>query len=221
MPDYTEQLRQIAAALSRPGMPVWVVAVLSAFLGLVGGLLLRQLEQWLTDLRQRKQLRRILYVDLFRTFDLVERVLSDQSGNTNENLKVHLKLLGDNKLRENLAAYMQLPEYATAESVYTFFHRALDPVTTLGFVVFTNLFSDWAIARQVFAEAVTSGELRRKYFDKFIGKPAAERLTAKCKRIHDDTQRARNELLENMLGFGGEGQVDADVKSNPTPPVRE
>jgi len=37
-PNYSEQLKAIVAALNHPTTPAWAIAVLSAILGMIGGI---------------------------------------------------------------------------------------------------------------------------------------------------------------------------------------
>ena len=53
-PDYTRELKHIADALSRPGTPTWVVSLVSAFFGLLTGVIAEPMKAWTKDRLDRQ-----------------------------------------------------------------------------------------------------------------------------------------------------------------------
>lgn len=188
MPDYTKQLQEIAAALSRPPTSAWLVAVVSSVVGFTSAVLLQFVQHGVAERVSRKRTRRVLYIDLAEMFFAVESIRGVREMNEpqrwqwqKEQLKLHVGFKGEKHLRANEETYMQLDERPVAESVYAYFHRALDDVD--------NWFNvNWSIARQVFAQAVAEDWLRRKQFGRFIGKEQAARLHSQCSAIHEESQ---------------------------------
>jgi hypothetical protein len=63
-PDYSKQLDAIVAALNHSATPAWAIAVLSALLGMIGGIFAQTVLLRVTDRHQRNRMRRVLYTDL-------------------------------------------------------------------------------------------------------------------------------------------------------------
>jgi len=63
-PDYTAQLNQIVQALNHPTTPAWIIAALSAALGLISGIFAQLVLVRINDAYQRDRMRRVLYTDL-------------------------------------------------------------------------------------------------------------------------------------------------------------
>ena len=189
MPDYTEQLEEIARALSRPSTPAWLVAVLSFVLGLSSGVLLHFVQQWLGERSKCKKIRRVLYLDLAELFLRVDSIMTfDPGGSDHERwkwrkaeLKTHISFKGERYVQANEDTYVQLPERVFADNIYTYLHKALDNLDDMWNV-------NWSIARGVFAEAVYKDRLKGKYFRKFIGKERAKRLHDRCRTIHEESE---------------------------------
>jgi hypothetical protein len=185
MPDYTKQLEEIVRALSRPAIPAWLVAIISSILGFAAAVLLQFVQQWF----KRERVRRVLYQDLEDLFSNVEAIMESREIEESQRwawqrdqLKTHVAFKGEKYLRANEDVYMELSERPVADTVYAYFHDALDGLDSM-------FHSNWAIARQVFARAVYEDRLKRHCFRKFIGKKRADRLYNRCKAIHEESQR--------------------------------
>jgi len=133
MPDYTKHLDEIVRALSRPATPAWLIAALSAVLGLVGALVGQALQMLATDAYRRSKMRRVLYTDLAETFFAVDAIESfpamsqpQMFQRREQEFQRHLKFDGERHLKANQETYIQLPERLPAESIYGCFHRILD-----------------------------------------------------------------------------------------------
>jgi hypothetical protein len=185
MPDYTKELQEIAAALSRPSTPVWLAATVSTILGFFSASLLQRL----AERSKLKRLKRVLYVDLAEVFLTVEGIMGfcqmDELQRwewQKEQLKLHVGFKGEAYLRANEDTYMQMSERAVADNVYTYLHVALDDLDHWWHV-------NWSLARQVFARAVCEDGLKRKCFRQFLGKERAEMLHGQCSSIYEKSQR--------------------------------
>jgi hypothetical protein len=77
-PDYSRQLDAIIAALNHPATPAWIIAVLSALLGMVGGIFAQVILLRVTDRHQRNRMRRVLYTDLGGYFMFIYSTLTDK-----------------------------------------------------------------------------------------------------------------------------------------------
>ena len=185
MPDYTKQLQEIAAALSRPSMPAWLVAAVSSILGFASAFLLQFVQHWVAERVKRERTRRVLYVDLAEVFSAVESIMEFRELDEYQRwqwqkgqLKLHVGFKGEKYLRTNEDAYVQLVERPAAESVYSHFHVALDDVDHWWNV-------NWSVARQTFAQVVCEDTLKRRYFRRFIGKEHSAWLYRRCRVIHE------------------------------------
>jgi hypothetical protein len=194
MPDYSKPLQDIAAALSRPTTPAWLMAVASSILGFASAFALQFVQQRLVERSKRERMRRLLYVDLAELFLTVEEIMefrqmeeSDRWRWQKEQLKLFVGFKGEKHLRENEDVYVQLAERPSADYAYVHFHKALDDVDQSWHV-------NWSVARQVFANAVYDDDLRRTCFRRFVGKACAERLYRRCKAIHERSQKSLNEM---------------------------
>jgi hypothetical protein len=205
MADYSKQLQEIAAGLSRPSTPSWVVAIISSIVGFVSALLLQFVQARLAERFKRDRLRRVLYVDLAEIFGTVESIMDPSEMDAScrwvwqkEQLKLHVGFKGEQHLRANEDTYMEMAERATANCVYTYFHMALGDLDHWWNV-------NWSIARQVFATAVYEDVLKRKYFDKYVGKEEAERLWGRCRAIHESSQQGLKAMEDQGTQPSGDG----------------
>jgi hypothetical protein len=126
MPDYSKQLDEIVKALNRPATPQWQIALFSALLGLVVGVV----GPSLMDFRRRDQMRRVLYLDLIDMFWAVKNIMavtdipeSDRQRWQREQLKKVLLFRGEKYCVDNLEIYRRLPERRVGEMLYPYFHQ--------------------------------------------------------------------------------------------------
>src|ERR1017187_4851888 len=114
MPDYSKQLDDIVRALSRPGPPVWLVAIFSTALGVIGGLVGQFFAMLMADAIRRRNLRGHLYKDLTALCCQVHRVIStepenvpwqDKPGWYRYQLKRWLSFKGEKEALDNIGTY--------------------------------------------------------------------------------------------------------------------
>jgi len=167
---------------NRPGRSLlrsrrqWLVAIIGTILGFLAAVLLQFIQQSLAERSKRERVRRVLYIDLAELFFTVDTIMEDReiqephrSDWQKDQLKTHVAFKGEKHLRANEDVYMELPERTVADTVFAYFHRALDNLDA-------GLHSNWSIAAQIFSAMVCEGRLKHDCFRKFIGKKRAERL---------------------------------------------
>lgn len=190
MPDYSNQLQEIAKALSRPTTPVWLVAAFSALLGVLGGLAGQSLMMVVTDTYRRHKLRRVLYLDLADMFWAVDTIMAfaempDQNRWQwqEEQLRRMLVFRGEKYCRDNQEIYIQLPERLAAETLYQRFHDIVDDMHSMQI--------NTGLALRKFADAVHSGSLIPKHFRRFLGSQRATSLLRAVDEYHKRSEELR------------------------------
>ncbi len=190
--DYTKQLEEIARALNRPSTPVWLVAIFSAVLGVIGGLVGQSLMMIATDAYRRYKLRRVLYLDMADLFFAVDSIVEFKEIDDahryqwqEQELATHLTFRGEKYVRDNQEIYVQTGERLVADMLYLRFHKILDEKNSMA--VNTNL------ALRITANTVTEGTLQKKYFKRFLRPKSYERLMQRIEyhQKQDEELRAR------------------------------
>ena len=187
-PDYSQELKAIAAALNHPATPAWIVAAFSASLGVIGGLLGQFVFLRINDAFQRFRMRRILYKDLGATFLMIYTTLIDQFYTgyrgtlwQQQQFAALLTFSVEDYLKQRPDVYMQLSEYKQSEELYRWLHNtAVNTPTGC---------SNPAMYCQLFADYVSNSSLKEKYFRKFFNEPQAETLikyVAEAKKRTED-----------------------------------
>ena len=173
MPNYTGQLYEIWKAMSQP--PAWIIAISSAALGLIAGLIGSTLQIHIAEYYRRDNMRRVLYLDLINMFLTVDTIINfkeitddNQKWKWQEGeLQSNLRFRGEKHCMDNLNIYMQLPERMVGEVLYQNFHLILDGSN---WMVNTNL------ALRLFANSVHSGHLCKKQIRRFLSQQQAVNL---------------------------------------------
>jgi hypothetical protein len=162
-PDYSEQLKAIVAALNHPTTPAWAIAVLSATLGMIGGIFAQTILLRVNDRYQRNRMRRVLYTDL-GGYLFMYSTLADQhcKGETKlawqqDQFEKRIRFSGEDFLRRQPDIYMQLIEHRAAEELYLWLQHMVDK-TKMGC-------SNPDMFCQIFSEYVADGFLPEKYFE--------------------------------------------------------
>jgi hypothetical protein len=186
--DYSQQLNEIVVALNRPGTPGWIIALASSVLGFLGSAALQRLQLFDGDAHKRGKMRRLLYVDLTEIFCTVEAIMMRPDTGLEgdmytwrwEQLNMHLGFQREKYIKDNQDIFVQLSEYAVAESVYLFFHRILESQE--------EMHSNSHFATQILADAIHRGGLDANYFRKVSGKKG-DFVVSRAKVIHDEAER--------------------------------
>ena len=193
VPDYSRQLDEIIKILNHPATPAWLIAAFSAVLGVVGGLVGQSLQLLATDAYRRYKMRRVLYLDLadmFLTVDSIMRFTElpdpDRWHWQEDQLRNSLLFRGEKYCLDNHEIYMQLPERLVGEALYSRFHRILDEEHSM------NVNTDLAL--RMFANFVSQGGLKFKYFKRFLGSRRAVALS----RAFDHHQTRDEELRRRL-----------------------
>jgi hypothetical protein len=202
-PDYSRQLEEIVKAMNRPTTPVWRVAVFSAFVGLVFGIVAQFLVMLITDLYRRYKMRRVLYCDLAGMFWAVENIMAvtdvpedDRWRWQRAQLTKALLFRGEKYCLDTPELYMQLPERYAGEMLYPYFHQILDDDKWLN--VNTSL------ALSAFSHVVHSGTLKPMYLRLFLGRKEAGDLRRSAELRYTQNQ-------ERLKGVG----VPDGIESKP------
>ena len=164
--------------MNRPSWPpVWLIAIFSAILGLMSGIVGQTVMLWLADWFARRKMRRALYLDLANMFMMVDDIMNrppvetgaifpDPPSWRQRQLRRLLFFRVEKYCLDNPMTYMQLPERFAGEGLYPRFHNILeDPVLAL------PLNTD-AVLRG-FALYLDEGVLDREYFHKVLGRRRA------------------------------------------------
>jgi hypothetical protein len=132
-PDYTEQLKAIVVALNHPTTPSWLVAVLSAILGMISTVLVQTILRTANERLQRNRMRKVLYNNLGDYFMFVYSTLTNQGYSREQQLawqqeqfEKRIKFSVEDFLNKQPDIYMQLPEYRVAEELYLWLHHTVN-----------------------------------------------------------------------------------------------
>jgi hypothetical protein len=206
MPDYTKQLDEIVRVLNRPGTSQWVIALFSALLGLIAGLIGQTLQTFLADVYRCFKMRRVLYIDLADMFLNVDSIITadiiadglERSKWQEDQLRQHLLFRGEKYCLDTQEIYMQLSERPAAEILYQRFHLILNE----------EMHVNTGLALRMFANAVHNGSLQPKYINRFCGRKQAANVLRKVAhylREDDDlrtVQHVRSSWLPPSSGPG-------------------
>jgi hypothetical protein len=183
-PDYSQQLNAIVQALNRPSTPAWQVAVLSALLGFIGGLLAQPLLLIIQERFSLHRMRSVLYRELADLFSAVDTVMAFRqfSGRDLEEwqtaqLRDQLSFEGENYLRSKPELYMQLSERFAADACYRYFHRILDGMPAYNV--------NASLARAVFADALHDHSIEPGRLRYFLNEERANHLIRRAREIHE------------------------------------
>jgi hypothetical protein len=188
MPDYSNQLEEIAKALNRPATPQWVIAAL----GFIGGIITQSLMMLMTDFHRRYEMRRVLYIDLVNMFWAVDGftdIPQSERFGQKEQLKKTLLFRGEKHCLDNPEIYIQLSERRAGEMVYPYFHRILDDPQN-------GLNANIGLALSVFSQVVHDRTLKRMYLRLFLGRRGAATLCHSAEKYY----RQDEKLLKRMRG---------------------
>jgi hypothetical protein len=132
IPDYTQQLNGIVAALNRPATPTWVIAVVSAMLGALLTIAVQLLIKRLDQRRAMEQMRRIVYGELGQ---VCSSLTAEFLNATNEaitpemqrqidalSIRAALSFKGEKYMNDNLGTAIMLEEHPQLFSMYHNLH---------------------------------------------------------------------------------------------------
>ena len=200
-PDYTAQLKQIVQALNHPTTPAWIIAALSATLGLISGIFAQVILVRINDAYQRDRMRRVLYTDLGGYFMFMYSTLTSQhyKGETKlawqqAQFEARIKFSVEDYVKARPDIYMQLSEHRAFGEVYLWLHHTVNKTN--------NGCSNPDMFCQIFSKYVDAGLLKEKYFVRYSATDAPK-LMAKVKEA-----RAVLENLERGVASGAIKTVD-------------
>jgi hypothetical protein len=200
--DYSQQLNAIVAALNHPTTPAWLIAVLSAILGMIGGIVAQTILLRVTERYQRNRMRRVLYTDLGGYFVFMYSTLTDKhySGDTKlawqqDQFEKRITFSGEDYLKKQPDIYMQLSEHRAAEELYRWLHNTVEK-TKSGC-------SNPDMFCQIFSEYVAEGLLSEKCFKKYGSSEQTAKLMAKVSEA-----RALLEIVKKGIATGAIKTVD-------------
>ena len=163
--DYSQKLDEIVRALNRPSISPWTIAIISAGLAVIGGIVGQFIVLLLTDAYKRHKMRRVLYLDIRRMFIFAfaiiaspphtDHVSPDPNQFARRQFKEHLTFEAEDYMKANKDIFMQLPEYMSVLEIYRVYHMLLEDNSWPGFI------SLRAITATV--EPVRDGTLQAKY----------------------------------------------------------
>ena len=196
--DYTQQLNGIVAALNHPTTPAWAIAVLSAILGMIGGIFAQTVLLRVNDRYQRNRMRRVLYNDLGGYFMFMYSTLTDQhyKGETKlawqqDQFEKRIRFSAEDFLKRQPDIYMQLGEHRAADELYLWLHHTVDK-TKMGC-------SNPDMFCQIFSEYVAEGFLPEKYFKKYGGDDQTAKLMAKVREARAALENVKKLVEKGIL----------------------
>jgi hypothetical protein len=203
LPDYSSQLNQIVTLLNRPVIPGWVIAALSAVLGMLGGLLGQIVLLRVNDRHQRYRMRRVLYTDLGGNFMMVYSTMMDNEFKGDEKARWQqlqfessIKFDVENYLKQKPDVYMQLTEHYSANELYYWLHNIINRVNR-------NV-SNPGMFCQIFAEYVVEGRFKEKYFRKFDGPEKAARMMTLVAEVNKQVAAVKEAVAEGKIKLKSE-----------------
>lgn len=194
MGDYQKLLEEAGRFVMHPA----VTASVSFAAGTIIG---PSIQHWRSDRRNERDMREVVYKELADLFGSIESIMAfdkypePQRWEWREHELKALPLKAEEYIAGRHEVFVRLREYRTIQMVYHYFHEMLDNESWVAV--------NWCVARQVFAQAVCEKQLSQKYFRRFVGRDRANRLVAKCREIHEDSQRRLQ-----AMGFPVEAPVN-------------
>jgi len=182
-----------------PTTPSWLVAVLSAILGMISTVLVQTVLRMANERLQRNRMRKVLYNNLGDYFMFVYSTLTNQGYSREKQLawqqeqfEKRIKFSVEDFLKKQPDIYMHLPKYRAAEELYLWLHHTVDK---------TEMHcSNPDMFCQIFSEYVEAGYLAEKCFEKYGGKDHAAKLVAKV--------RESRELVEKLKKLAASGKIN-------------
>jgi hypothetical protein len=163
--------------------------VLSAILGMIGGIFAQTILLRLNERYQRDRMRRVLYIDLGGYFMFIYMTLTSEHYSGEKKLawqqdqfEKRIKFSVDDFLKRQPDIYMQMPEHRAAEELYLWLHHTVDKTKTGC--------SNPDMFCQIFSEYAMDGVLPEKYLKRYGGKEQTAKLMAKV--------RESREILEGV-----------------------
>jgi hypothetical protein len=185
-PDYSQQLDQIVNALNRPGLPTWVIAMLSATLGFLASVLSQLFQHRFAEVVSRTNMRRVIYPDLGSMYSNANHFLHLETTQTDREqwdrwrrtrLASFLRFEGERYAHENRATYLQLAEYPHLDNCYSALHSALAD-DEYGFDI------NCGLAVEIIEDCIRLGWIPAKYIKKYMGEEDAEALSPLRNKTH-------------------------------------
>ena len=197
-PDYSEQLKAIVVALNHPTTPAWLIAVLSAILGMIGGIFAQAILLRVNDRYFRNRMKRVLYTDLGDYFMFIYSTLTDQNYSGDKKLawqedqfEKRIKFSGEDFLKKQPDIYMQLSEHRAAEELYLWLHHTVEK-TKMGC-------SNSGMFCQIFSEYVVEGYLTEKCFKQYGGSARTAGLMVKVREARAEVKRVEKLVADGVI----------------------
>jgi hypothetical protein len=207
-PDYSEQLKAIVVALNHSTTPAWLIAVFSALLGVMGGIVAQTILLRISDRYQRNRMKRVLYTDLVGYFLFIYSTLTDKHYTGEMKLKwqqqqfeQRINFSGEQYMQKQPDIYMQLGEHRAASELYLWLHHTVDKTLTSC--------SNPDMFCQIFSEYVAEGYLSEKCLKKYGGDEQAAKVMSKVKEA-----RALLENIKKQVATGAIKVVDGFQEDN-------
>jgi hypothetical protein len=191
VPDYTWQLNQIVQALNRPAMPTWLIAVLSASLGVFGGMMGKFFETWLQGVNQRRAMRRVLYKDIAYSFGPMSVIMAPREYEVHdaytwrrEQLKAQIRFTGEDYIASHREVFFQLDEHPAFTQLYLSLHQVLDSPKEMHVNAGRSM---WLLGRYLY-----NNELRAPEFLKHLGDtPGSEFVRSFIDQYKESLEKVR------------------------------
>jgi hypothetical protein len=205
--DYSEQLKAIVQALNRPATPGWLIAIIGAITGVVLSVLSQLLLRWFDRFTKRRDMQRMLYIDLVEMFWAVDWIGTRPEGTDEtpetfrawQKIQINslLKFTAEEHAKRNPDIYMQLKERGAAEMIYRHLHQLVDEPNWLS----TNL----SFILTIFSSHLQEGFLSAKVLQRALGKERATKLMLKTAEIYKTDQEA----IKAIMARPGNNEGDA------------
>ena len=199
MQDYSQQLSEIVKALNRPTSSAWIIALFSATLGMLTGLLAQPIQFLLIDAYRRHVMRRIAYVELGNMFIRVEmdlRAVFLNPSEQKESILAELRFDGERYCQDHVDIYLQLREHKELAYQYRMFHNITDDKTD------SLDAARWAMLQ--FVRFVNANDQHRKRYRRYFGAEAPSlfaRIQSRSVESQEYNDTVKKQFLERVEEF--------------------
>lgn len=180
-PDYTHQLDQIAAALSHPALPTWLIAILSAGLGFLASIAAQICQHAFGEVVSRRRMRRVIYPDVAAMYSYARHFADLEAGESwkRERLEKLFEFRGEKFARDNPTAYYNLREYPHLDVIWGALRA---PLAEKDFDFNINC----GLAAEIIENCVALGQIPSKFIRQYSGQRDAELLLKAARKNADD-----------------------------------
>ncbi|MGA2672641.1 MAG: hypothetical protein ABSE99_05375 [Terracidiphilus sp.] len=189
--DYGPQLEEIAKALNRPSIPTWLIAALSAFLGFLLSILNQIFQQWYSEQRALRTMRKIIYSEIGSMYSNLLHFYNLKT-NSPEDKDIEwrkkqlrerfLKFEGEKYAEDNKEVFFQMEERSTINDLYSAIHDVFGPEEEYGFFINAGL------AIEVIEDCVMSHDLPFRFVKRYINGSDVTAITEANKNRHTPSQ---------------------------------